>query len=274
MASRLIALICGLVLLSASVLKLTSGATSPLGQNAVLFSPSVRMAVIEAELLIGLWLLSGYRPRAAGLIAAAFFGLLAAVSLWLAVQGQSTCNCFGRVVVHPWATFGLDVAAAVALLLFRSPSTEIDRIPLSISGPAKAVGGAVIMLSIGAVGLMVHWQTDFPTVVARLRGESLTIEPAYTDLGPGAEGDRQEFVVVIVNRTDRPVRLIGGSASCPCAVVDELPLTVSAHGRLPLTMKAVFRGTPGLFENELYLFTDDKQQGQLTARFGGTLVVR
>jgi hypothetical protein len=67
------------------------------------------IASIELEITLGVWLLSGWFQRGAWLGALGFFGVLAGVSLYLALIGQRSCGCFGRVPVNPWLTFTLDV---------------------------------------------------------------------------------------------------------------------------------------------------------------------
>lgn len=63
------------------------------------------------EGLLGLLLLSGWAKRAAWFLAVTFFLIVAGVSLYLGLMGQSSCDCFGRIRVSPWGAFALDVAA-------------------------------------------------------------------------------------------------------------------------------------------------------------------
>lgn len=106
--SRLLLVGVGLLLLAAAALKLGAGEAGTLGQNSVLFSPPVQMLSVVAEIVLGVWLVGGWWRPGAWAAASLFFALMAGVSLWLAAQGQNSCGCFGRVAVHPWATFGLD----------------------------------------------------------------------------------------------------------------------------------------------------------------------
>jgi hypothetical protein len=68
------------------------------------------------------------------------------VSIWKAVRGDVSCGCFGRVMVHPWYTAGLDAAVIAALCLtcraFWRQSTS------SISG--RWFAGAVGILAAAA----------------------------------------------------------------------------------------------------------------------------
>lgn len=107
--------VLGLLLLTAAGLK----AYDPLAQDSFLGSPRLHIAAIETETLLGLWLLSGWSVRASWVSALGLFSLLAGVSLWLALEGQSSCGCLGRVQVSPWAMFALDLAALMALAIWR-----------------------------------------------------------------------------------------------------------------------------------------------------------
>jgi hypothetical protein len=265
-------ILLGLLLLTSAILKLSGDAPASLGQNSVLFSPPVRMLTIEAELLLGLWLVSGWQAGAARLAALSFFGLLAAVSLWLALEGQSSCGCFGRIAIHPWVTLIFDLSAVGALAVFRPRLVSSDRGRTGLKGLMCAGVGAVVLLTTVTAGLMAYWRADFSAVLVRLRGEPLTIEPALFDLGSGVSGQGREFEIRVTNHSARPVRIVGGPTKCPCAIADELPVTVPAGGTITLPMRAKFTGTVGIFRHELLLYTDNPEQPAATARIMGTVV--
>src|SRR5262249_30682715 len=112
---KVIRLSVGAFLLKAAGLKTHGLVTDPLAQDSLLVTPRVLIATIEIEIVLGLRLLSGRAARASRVAAVTFFGLLAAASLYLAIDGQPSCGCFGRVSVRPRWTFGLDAAVIAAL---------------------------------------------------------------------------------------------------------------------------------------------------------------
>ena len=64
--------------------------------------------------------MSGLYPRASRLVAVGCFAAFAAVSLWKALSGESTCGCLGsRIVIHPWYTLGFDCVVLMALIALR-----------------------------------------------------------------------------------------------------------------------------------------------------------
>jgi hypothetical protein len=104
-AFRILSLVLGIFLLSAAALKAQGLVTDPLAQDSFLASPRLLVATIEIESILGLWLLSGWWPRASWAATLVFFGILAGTSFYLGWAGQSSCGCFGRVRVSPWLTF-------------------------------------------------------------------------------------------------------------------------------------------------------------------------
>ena len=262
----------GLLLLAAAALKLSAGDAGALGQNSVLFSPAVQMLSVVAEVILGVWLLSGRAMSGAWAATGAFFALMSSVSLWLAVQGQSSCGCFGRVAVHPWATFGLDVGIVALLAVIRPKSLSWAGVPAGVVPAVAAVAGAVIIAGLGSLGLMSYWNVGAEGLVARLRGQPVSVAPFVTDLGTKPVGESTVFALTVANHSDRDVRLIGGSASCSCAVLGELPLDIPAGEQREVSVRAAFKGTPGRFQHEVTLYTDLPGQVQLVARFGGVVV--
>ena len=93
----------GVILLSASGLKLLSwGDDSGLGSSlALLYDPFWRMAAVEVEALLGLWLLVGLWPRALWWSALLWFLLLSGTSFYLGLVGQPSCGCFGEAARQP-----------------------------------------------------------------------------------------------------------------------------------------------------------------------------
>ena len=109
----------GLVLLVAAALKAHQLATGPVPETDVLHSRWFLIIEVEFELLFGLWLLAGAYPRLTWAAALLFFFALSGVSLLLVASGEASCGCFGKVPVNPWYTFTFDVAAVLALIVWR-----------------------------------------------------------------------------------------------------------------------------------------------------------
>jgi len=79
-------------------------------------SYSAIILVVQLELLVAAWLVSGWRPKFATRSAAVLFSTFAGFSLIIALAGRETCGCFGSVPVSPWITFSLDMLLVGVLL--------------------------------------------------------------------------------------------------------------------------------------------------------------
>ncbi len=229
----------------------------------------VQVAVIEIEFVLGLWLLSGYYFRAASWVALIFFVVLACVSGYLGLSGESSCGCLGRIKLNPWLMFVVDLGAIAALACARPPRVGVlgpnagsSRLtPLAVLAP-------VLLLSVALAGFFAL-ANDPLAVLARLRGEAIAVEPAVSDVGTGVPGEERTVAVQVVNHTDHPVQFMGGSTTCACMATDDLPFTLSPGESRSIHVRLRFSGGAGTFQHQFILFTDDENQNVVVARLAG-----
>ena len=229
------------------------------------------MAALEIEMVLGLWLLAGLFPRGLWWAASLWFIGLAGASSYLAALGQPTCGCFGaKLPLNPWYAFGLDAAAVAALFLFRPSQVlrigwaNLRRLLLAAAGAGAilAVSAAALTLAYGSLGeALVH-----------LRGEAITVDPPINDMGDVQAPDTRSISIRLVNHTDHPVRVIGGTADCACVVWDGLPVVVPPRGGQSVTIQVAFRGSPRAVRHSFVLFTDDTAQAQVFGEVRGRVV--
>jgi len=268
----------GLLLLVTASLKSQGPADGALGQNTILLSPRLRFLVMESEAILGLLLLSGWAKRAAWFFAVAFFLVVAGVSLYLGLMGQSSCGCFGRIHVSPWSAFALDVACLAALGLCQPSLHRGQRENAAASGRWREAitiaGGAGVILAVCVGGILLAGGSHPGDFLARLRGERISVEPPVTDMGSDAAGHFHRFTVRLHNHTDHAITIIGGTDNCSCKATDDLPVTIPPGGSVPVSVVAVFKGTPGMFQQEFqFHYIDDKHQGLvLVARYKGRVI--
>jgi hypothetical protein len=153
---RVVHAILGLVLIVAGVIKLYElGFESPEGDSTSL----LLMAFSEAELLGGLWMLTGFDLyRTHPWVVALFVGL-AATSLVQGLAGKSSCSCLGSLSVNPWYALILNLGAVAALMRYAPPS---DWNEMSHFQAVRLVGPGLIALFAGVVG----WQQGCLVTVA------------------------------------------------------------------------------------------------------------
>jgi hypothetical protein len=262
----------GAVLLGAAILK-TVWPSDALYGNALewLSDPVWRLTAAEVEAVLGLWLLTGRFRRALWWAALAWFIGLSGASLYLGVVGQPTCGCFGaRLPLSPWHAFGLDVTAVAALALLRPPQVwqigwaNLRRLLLTAAG-----AGGILAVLIG--GLTLAYGSPGEGLV-HLRGEALTLDPPVIDLGEVQAADVRSIPIRLVNHTDRPVGVVGGTADCTCVAWEDLPVVVPPRGDQSLRIRVVFRGSPRAVRHFFTLFTDDPAQPHVFGEVGGQVV--
>jgi hypothetical protein len=266
-----IRILAGLLCLAAAALKSHGMALGPLSRDSVLSSPPLQVAAIEIEILLGVWLLSGQYRGTAWLAAMIWFMVLGGASLYLALVGQRSCGCLGVVHVSPWTMFIADITTIGVLAACRPRCGLIDWGELSLRRPLTTAvsAGAMFVLACGVFLVFTHASSD---VLARARGESITLEPSVYDAGDGVAGEGRTVPVEIVNHTRHPIRVVGGTRKCSCRVTEGLPLTVSPHGSASLEVYVRFSGTAGVFRRAYVLYTDDEQHPFVTAQVTGRVV--
>lgn len=134
---------CGAVLLAAAWLK--SDDAADLAQGAA--HRWLVAALVTFEFSVGVWLLTGLHPAATRRWVQCLFAAFAAVALWKAVGGDSSCGCFGTVVLNPWLMVAFDLSAVVA---FARIQPDVSRTPRVGTHPARA---AVVVASIVWIGM-------------------------------------------------------------------------------------------------------------------------
>ena len=249
----------GMSLLVAAGLKLYGLSTCAVPRVGWFAQPWVQVLTAEWELVLGAWLLSGTTPRLSWLAALVTFVTFSFVSGYLGWVGVASCGCFGALEASPWWAFGVDVLVLVALTCAR-PVPVADKPQLTL----RSVGGTVLVFFIGTavllsllagIGTWVFGSLD--TALARLRGERMSVRPGLVDVGRGPPGRSVEVTVELVNRTDRLVRVIGGSSDCFCVVTNDLPLTLEPQGSRLVQIRVQISGPPGQFNRTAFFWTDD-----------------
>jgi hypothetical protein len=137
----------GLLLLTAAGLKGYELLATPLPEASLWSWRAFRIGAVEAEGVLGLWLLSGLRRHGARRVALAGFGLFFSVSLSKALAGEENCGCFGRVPLDPRWTAALDLAAILALWRWH-PAKRMER-----GKGGRRMGLAAVLLLIAFVGV-------------------------------------------------------------------------------------------------------------------------
>src|SRR6202021_1434969 len=78
--------------------------------------PILRVAVIDFELAVGFWLISGLLPRIAWSIAIVTFSVFLSITIRDVFVGKASCSCFGSIVTPPFLVAIFDLVVIVCLV--------------------------------------------------------------------------------------------------------------------------------------------------------------
>lgn len=261
MSYRVVSRVVGLLLLVAAGLKLYGFRVALFAGHGWWTIPWVQLAAVEWEIILGVWLLWGRHAVGAWLAALATFLTFAGVSGYLGWVGQATCGCFGAIEASPWHAFALDIAVILALAFARPNLRALPQHPRrALRAPASVAiaslaGAAGLFAMLAGIGTWAFG--SFDAALAYLRGERISVRPGFIDLGSGAPGQTMEASVELVNRTDKLVRIVGGTSDCSCVTTADLPIALPPGEARRVSIRIVLPATPGLFNRKAFFWTDD-----------------
>jgi hypothetical protein len=183
---RSLAILLGGVLLCASLLKLWSQTRHPL-QSDLSWTDAAAIvdSVVVLEATFGTVLIAGWWPRKAWYVSLLIFGLFSIISGVEAVNGRSSCGCFGAAAIRPIYTVCFDLAAVALLLGTGRPDREVRGLEVGGRGSARVarrrfVAGGMALVWVAAV--VGFWITR-PTIAMAVgqdfgkSGELVVLEP-------------------------------------------------------------------------------------------------
>jgi hypothetical protein len=210
--------------------------------------------------------------RGAWIVAVVTFAAFAIISFYQGWVGQASCGCLGtKVKVSPWLMFTVDVFAVAGLLLARPDLRPIWENRSRIVRVGATVFGGYLLL-LGSLGVFAHYHFgSIDAALAGLRSERLSVYPALVDVGEGAPGESRDALVELSNRTDRPIRIIGGTSDCSCTVLGDLPVTIPPGEARSITVTVYLPNSVGRFNRKAELKIDDQGFGRVGFRLTGRI---
>jgi hypothetical protein len=100
----------------------------------------------------------------------------------------------------------------------------------------------------------------------------MSVEPSLSWAGEGVAEEERTLTIQLTNHGDQPVQVIGGTANCACITTTDLPISIPPRESRPIDVKVTFKGGVGRFQRNFVLYTDDKNQPVIKARFAGRVV--
>ena len=268
MRRRVLSILLGSFLLVTALLKLYSLIAAPFEPQFLLPHRWQHLVLIEVEVALGVWLLSGQALRAAKVAGIAFFALAAWASIYLGWIGEESCGCFGKVRASPWIALAVDLGCLTVLFFVRgSPSDRFVSVFKSFG--VQVVLGACVILGLGAEAFFLTVQEP-EKVLARWRGDILVLEPAILDAGAELAGKQRTVKLRVYNYSDRRVQIVGGTSSCSCVAIESLPLEIKYGTDIQVVIN--YKGSPGRFLRQFVLYTDHPSARVMYVSFRGEIL--
>jgi hypothetical protein len=250
-------LITGVVVLLAAMLKIDPLWSAYASSESPLASLIERGGLLVVfEVFLGCWLLWGELPGLLWIITGTTLAAMVITNLILGISGWPSCGCFGRILVSPWLTLGLD-CGLIGLLTWGRPSSALDLRGFlkpsseSLAGALQFFAGTFVLLAILFLIL------PFVASPGPMTDDSqvVTISPDMTELGEVQNAEVRDVTVTISNASSLPVRIVGGPSGCTVVTVDDLPVEIPAYGSADLRVRIDFYGAAsGAFRRQFEFF--------------------
>lgn len=267
----------GALLLLAAFLKFQNLGLS--GSLVLELMPQIEWLAIQLELLVGLWLISGWWGNTSRVVLLVLLSAFFGASLMMVVQGRSTCGCLGAASVSPIWMLVFDFFAILIVASSSPAVSEDDRSSQeSVQVTRLRLTRPVLALTIAAASVFgALFISLSPAIASKLAqfsgyGQTLSFDSAIIDVGNGVAGEWRTIPIRLYNNGDNPVRLVGGKDGCSCRTLHSLPLTVSPRDHVDFQVSVKLGTTPGVQNSSFWLLTDCRNQGTLLCRWKAVVV--
>jgi hypothetical protein len=243
------------------------------GSSTVLtdIGPSVEWALIQLELLVALWLFSGWKPRFSWVFCVALFASLSGAVSAMVVQNRVSCGCMGAVDLNPKWLLLSDIVALGVLIVVGFVESRFGNGVIDFSGLNRRLGARFLAFFPVLAAILgfsaIYWTVPIAAAYSRilpiaLTGHVLVTEPVVLKVDPGKDGEWRSLRFDVLNRGSEPVRLIGAEQGCKCRAIQSLPVDVPAGGRVTIAVD-VMLGSKSSF----WLLTSSSRQRRLICRW-------
>ncbi len=237
MHSRLVAIIFGVLFLIAGYLKAHQVSMIMAVPTGLWSSPLLRLAQVEFEYGLGLWLLSGLFPKMAHRAATGCFAVFSCFLLYKVIRGETTCGCFGAIEFLPAVALVFDILAVGVLLTIRP--TAKQSVVVSLPLLRYALAGMLFVC------------INIPMSLALYRNGAPPLVPSapLIQLGKLEAGGKREETVWLLNSGNGEVEVERIEASCDCLTVLLDCVHVPPGGRLMAGLLLDLRAKPEFVGN-------------------------
>ncbi|MDP1562798.1 MAG: hypothetical protein Q8M16_15580 [Pirellulaceae bacterium] len=100
-------------------------------------------------------------------------------------------------------------------------------------------------------------------------GQYLITKPVIANVGIGKPGEWIDFRLLVNNRSNEPIRLIGAANDCQCTAGKDLPVTIAAGAETEIRVRVKVGDTEGFRDGKIWFRTDHARQPLLLCRWRG-----
>lgn len=243
-------LVAAVLLLAASIKLFASSTIDSSGPLSSYFRAEFQSIVAPVELLLALWLISGWGQRTSLNVSAGLFALFTIVNAISGWQGATSCGCFGKVQVDPWIMSIVDllIFALIVLALRKTPTSDSDQTAREIVLGMAGIAAAITLFAYDYFGSM-------SAFVGYLTNQPMVLEVATIEVESGNATDEHEFLVEVANLTSNRVQITTASSQCASIDFSELPCWLEANQRYSMTAKIRLPSEEGRFCRKFRLHT-------------------
>jgi hypothetical protein len=202
------------------------------------------------ELFLAIWLIIFMYPRICLVCIALFFCLGIIHNLYLVIQGETSCGCFGAVQVPPIVSIGIDVIC-IALCIAALSYSPINNLRFNdpLFNPFTIGIASLICLS------FIYTNSHFNIMNMLSNNGDVFIDKSIINIGDGILDDKKEVAINVTNGTNMPIRIVGFKSTCDCIVVSNLPVVLPAHSDTSIMLQYKYVGN-GSFNKLVRLYVE------------------
>lgn len=213
---RMIAIVC-IVLVASAILKSTDVIDAAVALRVILPSarPWMILVVIQGELGVAFWLLSGWRIAAAWTATVIAFIAFVVVNLMMIWRGVDSCGCFGPLHSSPYFVGALDVLVLSFLIVFYPSERNVSKF---VAGRRISyVIGAYLAASALSLSFFVFGSKDLRADMrgVQFSGDNQSILLDYDDGWIGQALPIEPFIKINRDMSKGTWRLVMYRANCP-----------------------------------------------------------
>jgi hypothetical protein len=202
------------LLIAASLLKARQFIADPYGPSDLPNSHFIRVAVIDYELVLGFWLITGLLSRFAWTTAIITFAIFLAINIRDAFIGKASCSCFGNLLTSPWLVASIDFFVIISLVGLFPKVLPRNRI--------VNICSVLLLLATSIPATIGILQTNKPPRVVAT--------PEVLDLGKTLPGSSTTSDFILHNDGPELIDIESLETSCHCLTV-HLPIRTIQPGQ-------------------------------------------